>query len=289
MTHGAAAATEWPNLFVVGAAKAGTTSLWRYFGEHPDIYMSPLKEPHFFTSFVPGLFPAVKDESEYLKLFAKAGDAVLRGEASASYLWDPDSAQAIEKACPEAKIVIALRDPVERAYAFYWTGVKYGGRRQTFLESVQEELSLPESEWPSTLYVGYSLYADAVQRFLDTFGENVTVLFFEDLSRDTRGELHRLFARLGVDPAAADTISVERHNSFALPRNELSRRVLTFKPLRNTARAVVPAALRPKVESVLLTSPPRPEMEPSARSLLEEAFSPERPRLEALLDRPLPW
>ena len=78
----------WPNLFVVGAAKAGTTSLWRYLDQHPAIYMSPVKEPHYFSSFTPGLFPAVKDEGEYLELFRDAGDAPLRGEASASYLWD---------------------------------------------------------------------------------------------------------------------------------------------------------------------------------------------------------
>jgi hypothetical protein len=185
--------------------------------------------------------------------------------------------------------VITLRDPVERAHAFYWTGVKYGGQQESFLEAVTAELALPEAEWPSTLYVGYSLYADSVQRYLDAFDGNVTVLFFEDLSRDTRSELRALFARLGVDPAAADQMSVERHNPFALPRNEISRRVLTFKPLRGLARALVPAGRRARVESVLLTSTSRPEMEPEARQLLVEAFAAERDRLEGMLGRPLPW
>jgi hypothetical protein len=289
MTTAATPRLLWPNLFVVGAAKAGTTSLWRYLDQHPDVFMAPVKEPHYFSSFVPGLFPAVKDEDEYLRLFADAGNATLRGEASPSYLWDPRSPAAIVRTCPDAKIVIALRDPVERAYAFYWTGVKYGGRTESFLEAVQRELALPKEEWPSTLYVGYSLYADAVQRYQDAFGDAVTVVFFEDLGRDTRGELRLLFTRLGVDPAPAGVMDVERHNSFALPRNELSRRVLTFRPLRDAARTVVPARLRPTVERVLLSSPPRPEMEPEARRLLEEAFAPERPRLEAMLGRSLPW
>jgi hypothetical protein len=289
MTTAATPRLLWPNLFVVGAAKAGTTSLWRYLDQHPAVFMSPVKEPHFFSSFVPGLFPAVKEEEEYLQLFAAGRDATLRGEASPSYLWDPRSPAAIKSASPEAKIVIALRDPVERAYAFYWTGVKYGGRTESFLEAVRREVALPEPEWPSTLYVGYSLYADGVRRYLDAFGDAVTVIFFEELGRDTRGELRRLFARLGVDPAPADAMDVERHNSFALPRNELSRRVLTFRPLRDAARAVVPARLRPRVERILLSSPPRPEMEPEARRLLEEAFAPERPRLEAMLGRQLPW
>ena len=105
----------WPNLFVVGAAKAGTTSLWRYLDQHPAIYMSPVKEPHYFSSFTPGLFPAVKDEGEYLRLFRDAGDAPLRGEASASYLWDAETPRRHPSRSPDAKIVISLRDPVERA------------------------------------------------------------------------------------------------------------------------------------------------------------------------------
>jgi hypothetical protein len=289
MTRTAPARGEWPNLFVVGAAKAGTTSLWRYLDEHPDVYMSPVKEPHFFSSFVPRLFPAVKDEGSYLELFEDAGDVSLRGEASASYLWDPESAQRIKRASPGAKIVISLRNPVERAYAFYWTGVKYGGMHESFLDAVRSELALPEAQRPATLYVGYSLYADAVRRYVDAFDGNVSILFFEELNRDTRGELRRLFEALGVDAEVAERMDVERHNSFALPRGEVSRRILTSKRLRSLGRTVVPASRRAQVEGVLLTSPPRPEMDPEARRLLEEAFALDRANLQALLGRELPW
>lgn len=279
----------WPNLFVVGAAKAGTTSLWRYLDQHPDIFMSPVKEPHFFSSFTPGLFPAVKDEDEYLRLFRDAGDAPLRGEASASYLWDRKSPGAIHGRSPDARIVISLRDPVERAYAFYWTGVKYGGNQEPFLDAVRGELALPESQWHDTLYVGYSLYADAVERYLHAFDENVHVLFFEELNADTRREMRRLFKLLDVDPRVADTMDLERHNPFALPRNELTRRFLTSKPLRSIGRVVVPTSRREQVESVFLSSASRPEMEPEARQLLEDAFREDEARLRALVGRELPW
>ena len=282
-------AVEWPNLFVVGAAKAGTTSLWRYLGEHPEIYMSPVKEPHFFTSFSPVLVPAVKDAQAYLRLFDRAGAAKLRGEASPSYLHDPDSPQAIKRVRPDAKIVIALRDPVDRAYAFYWTGVKYGGKVKPFLEFIEGELALPEAERPSTLCVGYSLYADGVMRYLGAFDGNVHVLFFEELAQDARGELRRLFAFLDVEPDLADRVKLERHNSFAMPRNELTRRFLVARPLRQAARSLVPAALRPRVESVFLSSTPRPPMDPEARRLLEDAFAEDRARLADILGRPLPW
>src|ERR671937_272269 len=84
-------APNWPNLFIVGAAKAGTTSLSRYLNEHPDVYMSAMKEPHFFSHIEPdprlaAFFPHVEDATAYLALFSNAGRARVRGEASTSYL-----------------------------------------------------------------------------------------------------------------------------------------------------------------------------------------------------------
>src|SRR2546421_5730717 len=90
---------RWPNLFLVGAGKAGTTSLWHYLDSHPDISMSRVKEPHFFSrGGLPGL-PVVKSAEAYLDLFAGAGQARYRGEASPSYLCDEGSARAIKAAC----------------------------------------------------------------------------------------------------------------------------------------------------------------------------------------------
>jgi hypothetical protein len=119
----------WPNLFIVGAAKAGTTSLYHYLAQHPDIYMAPVKEPHFFSRIHPApeleaFFPHVSDEADYLSLFANAHAETVRGEASTSYLSHPDVADAIWQKRPEAKIVIMLRDPVERAYSNYWYDVR---------------------------------------------------------------------------------------------------------------------------------------------------------------------
>ena len=81
----ATASRRWPNLFLVGAAKAGTTSLYDSLARHPAIYMSPMKEPHFFSRIEPapsweGFFPHVSDEAEYLALFKGAGNEDLLGE-----------------------------------------------------------------------------------------------------------------------------------------------------------------------------------------------------------------
>ena len=80
------ASSAWPNLFVVGAARAGTTTLWRYLGRHPEIWMAPIKETNFFSAYRPPLNPSVGDEASYLRLFAPGAESKLRGEASPSYL-----------------------------------------------------------------------------------------------------------------------------------------------------------------------------------------------------------
>ena len=107
---------RWPNLFVVGAPRAGTTSLYHYLRQHPEIYMSPLKEPHFFSHSNPQSDTVVKHQDAYLRLFDAARGEKLRGEASPAYLADPDAPARIKDASPEAKIVAVLREPVSRAF-----------------------------------------------------------------------------------------------------------------------------------------------------------------------------
>ena len=102
--------SPWPNLFIVGAAKGGTTSLWRCLAEHPEIFMSRLKEPHFFSRHQPPIYPTVHDEAAYLRLFAGARTR-LRGEASPSYLWSEAAAARIERVSPDARILVALAEP----------------------------------------------------------------------------------------------------------------------------------------------------------------------------------
>ncbi len=177
---------RWPNLFLVGAAKAGTTSLYRELARHPAIYMSPMKEPHFFSQIEPAperkaFFPHVTGEDEYLALFEGATTEELLGEASTSYLWDGQAAERIKRVVPEARILIMLRDPVDRAYSQYWNDVREGIERRSFLDAlVEEQRSGPGAWGVSSLHIDCGRYADQVERYLDRFGARVQVLFFED-------------------------------------------------------------------------------------------------------------
>jgi Sulfotransferase family len=284
----------WPNLFIVGAAKAGTTSLYSELARHPAIYMSPMKEPHFFSRIEPapeleGFFPHVRDEAEYLALFAGATTEEVLGEASTSYLWDRHAAERIKDVVPDAKIVIMLRDPVDRAYSQYWNDVREGFERRSFREALLDEQRTGSGRWgASSLYIDCGRYPDQVARYLDRFGRQVLVLVFEDFVQDQAGTIAEVHLFLGVEPLNGDP-ALGRMNPASMPRNRLSRAVLASGGLRRVIQATVPRPVRSRMRGRLLREASPPPMDPAARALLTEAFRPEVARLGELLGRSLPW
>lgn len=284
----------WPNLFLVGAAKAGTTSVYDELSRHPAVYMSPIKEPHFFSRIEPSpkreaFFPHVSDQDEYLALFDRVADQRLVGEASTSYLWDLHAAERIKRIAPESSILIMLRDPVERAYSQYWNDVREGLERRPFPEALAEEQRSGAGAWGVTsLYIDCGRYADQVARYLDRFGARVLVSFFEDFVADQPGAIAGIHSFLGVAPATAAG-EPRRQNPASLPRNVISGRMLGSGRLRTVARATVPRPLRARMRGALLKEASPPPMDPAARALLTEVFRPEVRRLAELLGRTPPW
>jgi hypothetical protein len=285
---------RWPNLFLVGAAKAGTTSLYEQLARHPAIYMSPMKEPHYFSRIRPAperkaFFPHVADEDEYLALFRGATTEELLGEASTSYLWDQHAAERIKGMVPEARILIMLRDPVERAYSQYWNDVREGIERRSFLDALLEEERSGAGEWGvSSLHIDCGRYAEQVERYLDRFGARVHVLFFEDFVGNEAHSIAAVHSFLGLRTSASGA-APRRMNPSALPRNRLSAALLASGGLRRVARATVPRRLRSRLRVGLLKPRTPPPMDPEARALLSEIYRPEAGRLAELLGRPLPW
>lgn len=279
--------SRWPNLFVVGVLRGGTTTLWGYLQQHPDIYMSPVKEPHYFTKAGAKLAPRYSTEREYLGLFAGAHQP-LRGEASASYFADAASPAAIKGACPDAKILVIFRDPIERAYSHYWHAVSNGHESRSFAEAVRAELAdeRPDGTEP---YIRRGFYSAPLRRFLDLFGDNVRVLFLEELSREPAGTMRGVFDFLRIAPEAAGQLVVERRNAVHFPRGRVASRILRSQPTRRAAASLVPLRLRPRLERLLLTSPPRQAMDADLRAQLADLYQSDEETLESILQRPLPW
>lgn len=278
-----------PNLFVVGAPKAGTTALWQHLGAHPEIHMSAVKEPHFFSP-VRRFRQSIVDPAEYAQLFVDGAACRYRGEASASYLTDPGASEQIRATYGSVRIIVSLRDPVERAHSGYWTWVRIGDERRTFEEMVHAEL---EQEQPSFLaipppQVARGYYASLLEPYLKTFGESVLVLFFDDLVDDTRTTMHRIYDWLELDPAPAETLDPEPVFPFQVPRNRTARRALGVPGARKLGDRILRGRLRERVDGLLFERE-KPPLDPELRRLLREVYAPHDERLRNLLGRPLPW
>ncbi|MFB2918690.1 sulfotransferase domain-containing protein [Aerosakkonema funiforme] len=228
-----------PNLFICGAAKAGTSSLWYILGQHPDIFMPEdelVKEPCYFSNLV-----GITDEKEYLNIFTKADNQKYIGEASTAYLTDPASPQRLYDFNPNAKIIIMLRNPIQRAYSLYnWMiqdGYEYA---RTFEEALAKEQQRRNQKIPNFfepqyyynyMYFSSGLYYEQVNRYLELFGHNVFIGLFEDFIKDPKEFLNQLWQFLEIKPC--DNLQEEAKNpsrkvvhtyiSFAM------RRITKFK------------------------------------------------------------
>jgi Sulfotransferase domain len=270
-----------PNLFIVGVARGGTTSLWSYLDQHPDVFMAAVKEPYYFSDHYKS-DPFPKDRDAYLSLFAAGRDARWRGEASTAYFWDPSSAARIEQASPSARILISLRNPADRAYSEYLKKVRSGEEQRGLLPAIREEIALGPQHGGRSAFLASGFYIESLERYLEGFGANVHVLFFEELAADPRGEVRRIFEFLEVDPNVAEEIEVTIENRSYVPRRG-ARRILGSR-----ARAALPDRVKSTLDRLLLRSS-QPVLPPEARRLLDEVYSGEREQLRSILRREPSW
>ena len=223
------------NLFIVGAAKAGTTTIYDHLCDHPDIFMAPIKEPHHFCSDIrrknftqPHYKKFDIDITKYLKdrplkkhhiayidrldqyeaLFSEAGDKKYLGEASGGYLYSKTAAQAIYDYNPHAKIIISLREPVDRAYS-HWKMNLANGRENdkiSFVECIDTAYCRPDKGWGVThLYVDLSLYYEQILRYLQIFPrQNVLIVFYADLMQSPQEFMDKIFNFLNLEGVTID-------------------------------------------------------------------------------------
>ena len=285
-----------PNFFIVGAAKAGTTSLHAYLQQHPDVFMSGLKEPHYFSSFAvkkqfDNFMPVIRDPGEYQDLFAGSESCKAVGDASPSYLCDRHAASRIKSAVPDAKIIISLRNPVQRAFSQYLMEYHEGNETESFAKALRKDELRPEKGWGvSFQYVDLGLYADQVERYLEVFGpKNVLVILFEDFVRDIPAAMLQIAGFLDIDPAGfPESAFVKAHNPFEESRGRIARLILRCRPVRVIAKKWFPQGLRTAVrDRFLFKETAKPKLDDNIRRELASRFEIDLSRLEQLLDRDL--
>lgn len=207
-----------PNFLLIGAAKAGTSALYNYLWQHPQIYMSGNKEPNFFMlGGQPAHFAGPSDDvvnlrsihrqNEYETLFAEVGAEKMIGEASTPYLRSEIAAERIAQLIPHAKLIAMLRNPVERTFSCF----QHARRDErepnpTLLEAIAAEPERIANNWENLwYYTTASFYAKQLQTYYNHFpAEQIGVYIYEHFVAEPQAVMDNIFGFLGVDPFEPD-------------------------------------------------------------------------------------
>ena len=298
---------DYLNFFVIGAAKAGTTSVFERLNARSDVYLSPLKEPNYYSSdidtsrfspefiantrldltdyFSQSPLPIlqigfIRDASEYASLFEHApSTALIRGECSTSYLFSEAAPAALAAEHPDAQILIMLRNPIDRLYSHYMMARKYGFTSLPLREAVEKDLAHPSPGWgESELFVQLGLYSNQVSRWRAHFPESqIKIMLTEDLSSPHKWQ--SLLDWLKLPQVTAQRMKSDS-NIGGLARFEKLNRFLTLYGLKQKLGNFIPSGLKKKLLAFYYNSDALPSMTPEEKEYLTGIYAEEILRLQ---------
>ena len=297
---------------MIGAAKGGTTTVFERLNARPDVYLSPLKEPNYYSSdidttkFSPefrantrldlsGYFSQsplpvlqigfIRDPLEYASLFAPAPpSAVLRGECSTSYLFSSAAPAALAADHPSSRILIMLRNPIDRLYSHYMMARKYGFTSLPLREAVEKDLAHPSPGWgASELFVQLGQYSEQIARWHAHFpAAQIKIMLTEELRSPDKWQ--GLLDWLELPQIAIAPKKKSDANTAGLPRFEKLNRFLTSNGLKHKLGNLIPSSLKKKLVAWYYNSDSLPKMTPEEREFLKEIYEEEISRLKSDLN-----
>lgn len=291
-----------PNFLIIGAAKSGTTALHEYLQQHPQVYMTPNKETNFFAfegkeiNFQgpedDGLKVfSITDLETYQAQFDEVSNETALGEACPSYLYLPQAVENIKKYIPDVRLIVILRNPVERAYANFLHLIRDNREPyDDFMSALQDEPIRIKNNWEwfwHYIQVGY--YTNQLQRYYSTFpAEQIKVYLYDDLKAKPVELMQDIYRFIQVDCTFVPDMSL-RPNPSGVPKNQIIHSLVTrpswikdiFKPLLpNMFRY----NLKNQVKYQNLTKPP---ISSEARQYLINLYREEILECQDLIDRDL--
>lgn len=285
-----------PDFLIVGAARSGTTSLYHYLKQHPQIFMPEDKEPWFFP------FADVKDDEifkrksnivtdfdEYTNLFKDARDSQVLGEGSTIYLYlYKETIANIKRYHPDwknLKIVIIIRNPVERAFSHYLVVSANGVINFSFEELVKKCKLKQVSKYSNV--VDYGFYYNQIKNYKDTF-DHVKIFLYEDLKEDSKQLVQGLYSFLDVETTFIPDTTIE-HNISINSNNILLNKFLYKQNLfKNLIKPFIPLRTRVRIKNTILKKIARkPEIKRETKKFLTEVYKEEILRLQDLINRDL--
>jgi hypothetical protein len=282
-----------PNFIIVGAPKAGTTSLYHYLSEHPQVFMSDPKEVNFFSAkeiLAQSLYykaSIIHDEGDYQSLFKDADGKKAIGEGSVSYLFYPETPYRIKQTLPDVKIIILLRNPVERAFSHYLMDYRMGLVDISFEDIVYKKGVDKNLLLFYQQHIELGLYYEQVKRYLDIFGKKqVKVYLQDDLRCKGDAVIQDLYQFLGINDSYFPDVNRE-HNSFSMPRNKIIHRLYASVFVRSVVAFFFRDALKEKVKGMLFERKKKPELMLATKEYLHEFYHDDVKKLEKLIGQDL--
>ncbi|MBF0282124.1 MAG: sulfotransferase [Zetaproteobacteria bacterium] len=305
---------RYPDFFLVGAMKTGTTSIYNVLKKHPCVFCSPIKEPNYYCTDISELVKEkggqwnitpiqsqydllnairrgsicehIVNKDVYLSLFENARNDQFAGEFSVAYMRSASSASEISKDCPNARIIMVLRNPIDRAFSDFSMALMLGLESCDFSEMVTENLSLPE---PSR-YLSDGLYYEQVKRYLDVFPrEQVLILLQEELRQDFSKSIAKVLQHIGAVPVDGD---VQNPKSFEgkAARFPVINRLMYKSGLKRIISAALPKSLVFYGKSLFYKKKPQNDcISESDRILLSSFYKKDLNQLCDLIDRDLSY
>lgn len=294
-------ATSFPDFFIVGAAKAGTTAVWHWLRQHEDVFLPDVKEPGYFAfdniparprkgPYDPDYVARITtDVDSYCGLYAAAG-VRLKGDASPFYLTHAAAASAIARVRPDARIIILLRNPVERAFSQYLHHVRDGLEpARSFEDALDAEPGRMAKRWSTSYaYAANSRYPAQIARFMAAFpADQILCLEYEALQRDPEEIWNRICDHLHVRrrPVVLNERVNATSNLSRVPgRPGISRRLTHPGSIQSALKNAIPPDVRARIRRYL-EGPGKavPRLSDATRTTLAQAFLQDRPELEKLL------
>lgn len=290
-----------PNFLIIGAGKSGTTSLFNYTRQHPQLFMSERKDIRFFGH--EGCAPEytgpgassiyhdpVTEMSQYERYFVGADGFPARGETS-NYMVLPKAAEQIHRHLPEVRLIAILRNPVERAFSAFAANRRDGFEPEPeFERALDLEPHRQQENWgPTWYYRSNSRYYYRLREFYDRFPkERIHVYLTEDLARDPVGVCQDIFGHLGIDASFVPNTKT-RYNVSGVPRFGQLYRLLAGPTLINRlGKLLLPKDLRTTIRAGTIDKAIVKSTKPMAlREKLLEQFRDDNLRLQGLIDRDL--
>lgn len=299
-----------PNFILLGAAKSGTSSVWDYLKQHPQIFMSNPKEPNFFVFEGVKLPPfsgpespevllkrlyqnTITDSESYQALFDKVSGEMAIGEASVRYLYFPQAPENIKKYIPDVKMIIMLRNPVDRLYSHYVMNIRHLLEPLSLEKAIEQEEERINNNWGwDWHYTKVGMYSQQIKRYLNYFEpEQLKILFYDDFRENPVGVMTEIYQFLGVDDSFVLNIQ-RRKNEGYLPKNKLVHKFLfTSNPLKSFLEKILPRSLYKKLIENLKkwNSRPIPPLPIALRKSLNEVFREDITELQKIVNRELSW